>query len=124
MTSLSNNQMQFLSFLLSSGALLFGDFTTKSGRKTPYFINTGKLNSGHAISTLGDFYATMRSLGEMLISFLGLPTKEFPSPSPLPHLFSEIIPLRLLFPLIEKKQKSMATKDYLLAQSPLTGIEL
>lgn len=58
MTSLSNNQMQFLSFLLSSGALLFGDFTTKSGRKTPYFINTGKLNSGRAISTLGDFYAT------------------------------------------------------------------
>ena len=40
-----------------AGALSFGDFTTKSGRKTPYFINTGAYKTGMHISTLGDFYA-------------------------------------------------------------------
>ena len=47
----------FIDFLLESGALLFGDFVTKSGRKTPYFINTGKFTSGRAIARLGEFYA-------------------------------------------------------------------
>ena len=48
---------KFIDFLLESQALLFGDFTTKSGRKTPYFINTGKFTSGRAIARLGEFYA-------------------------------------------------------------------
>jgi orotate phosphoribosyltransferase len=37
--------------------LTFGDFTTKSGRKTPYFINTGKYRTGEQIAKLGEFYA-------------------------------------------------------------------
>lgn len=37
--------------------LAFGDFTTKSGRKTPYFINTGKYKTGVQIAKLGEFYA-------------------------------------------------------------------
>ena len=36
----------------------FGDFTTKSGRKTPYFVNTGGFKTGKHISTLGDYYAS------------------------------------------------------------------
>lgn len=40
-----------------AGVLLFGDFTTKSGRKTPYFVNTGNYKTGKHISILGDFYA-------------------------------------------------------------------
>jgi len=37
--------------------LMFGDFTTKSGRKTPFFINTGKYRTGEQIRKLGQFYA-------------------------------------------------------------------
>jgi len=48
---------QFVRFLLESEALTFGDFTLKSGRKSPYMINTGKLDSGIALSRLGCFYA-------------------------------------------------------------------
>ena len=44
-------------FLVKSGALRFGDFTLKSGRKAPYFINTGGFDTGIKISELGDFYA-------------------------------------------------------------------
>ena len=32
---------EFITFMVRSGVLTFGDFTTKSGRKTPYFVNTG-----------------------------------------------------------------------------------
>jgi orotate phosphoribosyltransferase len=43
--------------LLENGALTFGDFTLKSGRKSPYFINTGRFDSGKALADLGALYA-------------------------------------------------------------------
>lgn len=48
---------QFIEFMLSCGVLTFGDFTTKSGRKTPFFINTGKYQTGEQMMRLGQFYA-------------------------------------------------------------------
>lgn len=47
----------FISFLIETNALKFGDFTTKSGRKTPYFINTGEFRTGKSLARLADFYA-------------------------------------------------------------------
>jgi len=47
---------EFLDFMVKCGALLFGDFTLKSGRKSPYFINTGEYKNGAQLSRLGDFY--------------------------------------------------------------------
>ena len=44
-------------FLVRTGALKFGEFTTRSGRKSPYFINAGNFRSGEHIETLGNFYA-------------------------------------------------------------------
>ena len=44
-------------FLARTQALKFGDFTTKSGRQSPYFINAGSFRSGEHIETLGNFYA-------------------------------------------------------------------
>ena len=54
---MQNNKTEFIRFMLSCGALKFGDFTTKSGRKTPYFINTGAYQRGSQMETLGGFYA-------------------------------------------------------------------
>lgn len=51
-------QEQFIQFLLTSGVLKFGDFTTKSGRQTPYFINTGDFKTGKQMSILAGFYAS------------------------------------------------------------------
>jgi orotate phosphoribosyltransferase len=48
---------QFVHFLVQAGALRFGDFTTKSGRKTPYFINTGEFRTGKSIAELATWYA-------------------------------------------------------------------
>jgi orotate phosphoribosyltransferase len=47
----------FAEFMVRAGALLFGDFTTKSGRKSPYFINAGSYRTGEQIARLGHFYA-------------------------------------------------------------------
>jgi len=44
-------------FLVRTGALKFGEFTTKSGRQSPYFINAGSFRSGEHVETLGNFYA-------------------------------------------------------------------
>ena len=48
---------QFLEFALQSGALAFGDFTTKSGRKSPYFFNAGRFDRGSTLARLARFYA-------------------------------------------------------------------
>lgn len=48
---------EFIKFLEDAGVLKFGDFTAKSGRKIPYFINAGEIKTGEQISRLGEFYA-------------------------------------------------------------------
>ena len=47
----------FIAFLEGAGVLRFGDFTAKSGRKIPYFINAGEIKTGAQIARLGEFYA-------------------------------------------------------------------
>ncbi len=48
---------EFIEFLENAGVLKFGDFTAKSGRKIPYFINAGEIKTGEQIKTLGRYYA-------------------------------------------------------------------
>jgi orotate phosphoribosyltransferase len=50
-------KQDFIAFMVRSRVLTFGDFTTKSGRKTPYFINTGNYTTGAQMVKLGSFYA-------------------------------------------------------------------
>lgn len=53
-----NYKKQFIEFMVRAGVLTFGDFTTKSGRKTPYFVNTGNYKTGAQADKLGHFYAS------------------------------------------------------------------
>lgn len=52
-----NYKKEFIKFMCRSNVLTFGEFTLKSGRKAPYFINTGNYKTGEQISMLGKFYA-------------------------------------------------------------------
>lgn len=47
----------FIEFMVECGVLTFGDFVTKSGRKTPFFVNTGNYKTGSQLKRLGEFYA-------------------------------------------------------------------
>jgi orotate phosphoribosyltransferase len=47
----------FIEFMIECGVLTFGDFTTKSGRKTPFFVNTGNYKTGKQVKRLGEYYA-------------------------------------------------------------------
>ncbi len=50
---------QFIEFLVRAQALRFGEFTTKSGRSTPYFIDTAACSTGGQLATLGSAYASL-----------------------------------------------------------------
>ena len=63
---MESSKREFIQFLENAGVLKFGDFTAKSGRKIPYFINAGMIKTGSDIATLGEFYAKayLERLGE------------------------------------------------------------
>ena len=73
-------QEEFIAFMVRSGVLTFGDFTTKSGRKTPYFINTGNYKTGYQASKLGQFYAACLhdNLGDQVDALFGPAYKGIP----------------------------------------------
>lgn len=60
-------QREFIEFALRKQVLRFGEFTLKSGRKSPYFFNAGLFNSGRDLALLGRFYAA--ALNESGVEF-------------------------------------------------------
>lgn len=48
---------EFIEFMIDCEVLKFGDFVTKSGRKTPFFVNTGFYRTGAQLRRLGQYYA-------------------------------------------------------------------
>ncbi|MBR2442509.1 MAG: orotate phosphoribosyltransferase [Clostridia bacterium] len=50
-------KQEFIRFMVANGVLKFGEFTLKSGRIAPYFINTGNYKTGKQLAKLGDYYA-------------------------------------------------------------------
>ncbi len=56
---LTEKKIEFIEFMMSADVLRFGNFVTKSGRNTPYFVNTGNYKTGEQIAKLGKFYAAL-----------------------------------------------------------------
>lgn len=50
-------KQEFIEFMIDCQVLKFGDFVTKSGRKTPFFVNTGFYRTGSQLKRLGEYYA-------------------------------------------------------------------
>jgi len=72
-------KQDFILFMVRAGVLTFGDFLTKSGRRTPYFINTGRYRTGAQIAELGDYYAAaIRESGEKFDVLFGPAYKGIP----------------------------------------------
>jgi orotate phosphoribosyltransferase len=73
-------KQRFIEFMVRSNVLTFGDFTTKSGRRTPFFINTGNYRTGSQIRSLGEFYAAamVKNLGNRFDVLYGPAYKGIP----------------------------------------------
>lgn len=56
--TLEGYKKEFVNFMLDSNVLKFGDFTLKSGRKSPFFMNAGLYVTGTQLMKLGEYYAT------------------------------------------------------------------
>ena len=71
-------KIEFIKFALSRQVLKFGEFTLKSGRKSPYFFNAGLFSTGADLARLGEYYA--KAIQSSAVDFdviLVLPTKAF-----------------------------------------------
>ena len=77
---LTKEKKDFIAFMEKEGILRFGDFVTKSGRNTPYFVNTGNYKTGSQLSKLGKFYAdaVVAALGENFSALFGPAYKGIP----------------------------------------------
>ena len=77
---LSAAKKEFIEFMMSADVLRFGSFVTKSGRQTPYFVNTGNYKTGLQNSRLGEFYAAAvkETLGEEFDAMFGPAYKGIP----------------------------------------------
>lgn len=71
---------EFIEFMMGADVLRFGDFVTKSGRNTPYFVNTGNYKTGLQNSKLGEFYAALvkETVGEEFDAMFGPAYKGIP----------------------------------------------
>lgn len=56
---LTKEKIDFIEFMIGADVLRFGDFVTKSGRNTPYFVNTGNYKTGMQMAQLGKAYASL-----------------------------------------------------------------
>ena len=77
---LAPKKKQFIEFMMEAEVLRFGEFTTKSGRLTPYFVNTGNYKTGAQIATLGAYYAALvqETCGEEFDAMFGPAYKGIP----------------------------------------------
>ena len=77
---LTQAKREFIEFMMSADVLRFGNFVTKSGRNTPYFVNTGNYRTGKQLATLGKFYAQLihETLGDQFDAMFGPAYKGIP----------------------------------------------
>ena len=54
---MTHNIPSFIDLAIKKKVLQFGEFTTKAGRKSPYFFNLGNFNDGESLLELGKYYA-------------------------------------------------------------------
>ena len=77
---LTQAKKEFIEFMMGADVLRFGEFKTKSGRLSPYFVNTGNYRTGAQIAALGKFYAASirEACGENFTAMFGPAYKGIP----------------------------------------------
>lgn len=110
----------FIEFMVESQVLKFGDFVTKSGRKTPFFVNTGFYRSGSQLRQLGKFYseALVNTFGQSIDCLFGPAYKGIPLSVATTMALSEHYDMEVNYCANRKEIKDHGDKGVLLG-SPL-----
>jgi orotate phosphoribosyltransferase len=112
------NQQAFADFLLDEGVFQVGDFTLKSGQKSPFFLNFGDLCSGRQLRLLGQFFAAaLERLNPSPSLIFGPAYKGIP----LAVATAQCGPPDLAYFSFRKELKSHGEVSPLLGQSPRAG---
>ena len=114
-------QKDFIDYALECGVLKFGDFLLKSGRKSPYFFNTGLFNTGNQLTKLGQFYA--QALSQSLLQpdiLYGPAYKGIPLVSTTAMAFAKLHNKDIPFAFNRKEAKDHGEGGVLVG-SPLEG---
>ena len=114
-------QKDFIAYALHCGVLKFGEFTLKSGRKSPYFFNTGLFDSGAKLGRLGQFYAqALQHSGVAADVLYGPAYKGIPLVSAAAIAFAQLTGADVPFAFNRKEAKDHG-EGGLLVGAPLAG---
>ena len=113
----------FIDFMVESEVLRFGDFTTKSGRQSPFFINTGNYMTGDQLKKLGEFYARAinESFGQDYNVLFGPAYKGIPLAVSTSIALKEIYDKDVRYSSNRKEVKDHGDKGIFLGYEPVAG---
>ncbi len=114
---------EFIEFMVECEVLRFGDFTTKSGRKTPFFINTGNYMRGDQLKKLGEFYARAiyENFKEKFNVLFGPAYKGIPLAVTTSMALNDIYHMDVKYSSNRKEEKDHGDKGSFLGYKPLSG---
>lgn len=113
----------FIIFMVRSGVLTFGDFVTKSGRSTPFFINTGNYRTGEQMNKLGEFYsqAILDAFGKDFTALFGPAYKGIPLVVTTASVLARSYGLDVSFCFNRKEKKQHGEGGSLVGYRPQSG---
>lgn len=117
-------KQEFIEFMVESDVLKFGDFTLKSGRKSPFFMNAGAYVTGSQLSRLGEYYAKAihASYGDDFDVLFGPAYKGIPLAVVTAEAYSRLYGKEIKYCCDGKEEKDHgADKGGLLGYKPVDG---
>lgn len=113
----------FIEFMVESNVLTFGDFVTKSGRKTPFFINAGNFRTGSQLKKLGEFYsrAIHDNIGRNFDILFGPAYKGIPLSVATSIAFDNMYGVEIGYSSNRKEIKDHGDTGILLGSKPKSG---
>ncbi|MDR1701113.1 MAG: orotate phosphoribosyltransferase [Lachnoclostridium sp.] len=117
---MENYKKEFIEFMVDSGVLQFGEFTLKSGRISPFFMNAGMYKTGSELHKLGIYYAKAihQNFGEDIDVFFGPAYKGIPLSVAAVMAYDELYGKEVRYSCNRKEVKDHGDKGILLG-SPL-----
>ena len=123
MTNIAQYKAEFIEFMARAGVLTFGEKVLKSGRKSPYFINTGNYRTGAQMEKLGDYYAAcyMENIGEGADVLYGPAYKGIPLVVTTATALYRNFSIDMPFCFNRKEEKTHGEGGSLIGQAPKPG---